>query len=146
MRQISRHVGHMILVLLGAIIQIGITSIANSLGTRYADDMISFLLSFLGVLTVSIIVSAVLFIANWLSGKTNIPNATAQLSIYNRAIESRSAAIQALRCKLSATENELNLIKRSFSELESSVRSLQTERDALKQSNRRLEIKLKKER
>jgi hypothetical protein len=145
MRQISSYVGYMILVLLGAIVQMGSPFIVKSLGIRYTDDTNSFLLSFLGVLAVGLIVSIVLLFANLWSGKTNVPSATAQFSIYNKAIEGRNTAIQALRHTLSDTEYELNLIKRSFLELESSVRSLETERDAFKQSNRSLEIKLKKE-
>ena len=146
MRQISRHIGYMTLVLLGAIVQMGSAVIVKALGISYPDDMIAFLLSFLGVLAVSVIVSEVLLFANWWSGKANVPSATLQLSIYDRAIESRNTAIQTLRRKLSDTENELNLIKRSFSEVESSVRSLETERDALKQSNDILETKLENER
>lgn len=145
MRQILRRIGYTTLVLLGAIVQMDSTAIVKSLGIRYADDMTSFLLSFLGVLAASLIVLEVLLIANRWASKTNVSTATLHLSIYNRAIESRNTAIQALRRRLSDTENELNLIKRSFSEIESSVRSLETERDALKQSNRSLGIKLKKE-
>src|SRR5215208_4402069 len=146
MRQISRHMRYMTLVLLGAIVQIGSTVIVKSRYIGYPDDTIYFLLSFLGVLAVSIIGFGVLLFANWWSGKANVSSATIQLSIYNRAIESRNTAIQGLRRKLSDTENELNPMRRSFSETESRVGSLETERDALKQSNRRLEIKLKKER
>jgi hypothetical protein len=147
MRQISRRIVYMILVLLGAFVQMSSTVIVESLGISYADSIISFLLPFIGVLAVSIIVSVVLLIANRRSVKTNVSCATVQLPIYayDRAIEGRNTAIRALRRKLSDTENELNLIKCSFSEIESSVRSMETERDALKQSNRRLEIKLKKE-
>jgi hypothetical protein len=146
MRKISRHIRYMTLVLLGAIVQMSSTVIVKSLGISYADSIISFLLPLVGVLAVSIIVFAVLLIANWRPVKTNVSCVTVQLPIYERAIESRNTAIRALRRRLSDTENELSLIKRSFSEIEPSVRSLETERDALKQSNRRLEIKLKKER
>lgn len=146
MKQISRHIRYITLILLGAIVHVGSTVLVTSLGIRHADDMISSLLSFLGVLAVSIIVSVVLFFANRLPGRTSLPGATVQLSIYNRAVESRYIVIQALRHKLSETEHELNLIKRSFAERESSLRSLETERDALEQSNDILETELEKER
>lgn len=145
MRQISRHIGYMTLVLLGAIVHLSSTVIIKSLGIGYDDGIISFLLSFLGILAVAIIVLGTLLIANGWFGKANASSTTNQLPIYDRAIGSRSAAIQALRRKLSDTERELNSVKSLFSEMESSVRSLQTERDILKQSNRTLEIKLKKE-
>jgi hypothetical protein len=146
MRQILRHTGYATLVLLGAIVQMDSTAIVKSLGIRYADDMTSFLLLFLGALAASLIIFEVLLIANRWSSKANGSSAIPQSPVYNLAIESRNTVIEALRRKLLDTENELNLMKRSFPEIESRVGSLGTERDALKQSNRRLEIKLKKER
>lgn len=145
MRQILRYIEYTTLVLLGAIIQMGGTAIVKSFGISYADDMTSFLLSFLGVLAASLIVFVVLLIASWWSSKTNVSSATLQRSVYNRAIESRNTVIEALRRKLSDTENELSLIKHSFSEIESSVRSLEKERDAFKQSNHILETKLEQQ-
>src|SRR5687767_14512718 len=125
MRQIRKHSGYATLVLLGANVQIDSTAIIKSLGIRYADDMTSFLLSFLGVLAASLIVFGVFLIAHWRSSKTNESSATLQGSVYKRAIESRNTVIEALRHKLSDTENELNLIKHSFSEIESSVTGLE---------------------
>jgi peptidoglycan hydrolase CwlO-like protein len=143
MEKFLRHLGYMTLVLLGASIQIGSSAVLKSLGPPYGDSTVSFLSSLGTVLVMSLIVSGALFFVNRISGQTNgtVPSAN-----HSRAIESRNTAIQALRRKLSETEHELKLIRRSFAEIEPRVGILETERDALKQSNRGLEIKLKRER
>jgi len=146
MRQILKPIGYMTLVLLGAIVQIVSAVILKSLGESYSDDMLVYLLSFLGVLLVGLIVFEVSLIVAWRSRKTKSSNTTIQRSAHNRAIESRNTTIQKLRLTLANTENELTLSKRSYSEAEANIKNLERERDGFKQASNKARNEFEQER
>ena len=98
------------------------------------------------VFVVSLIVFEVFLIANLRSGKTKSSSATVQSSVYNRAIESRNAAIQNLRLKLANTEKELAQEQQKFETSQANVKNLEKERDSLKKANENAESKLVQER
>jgi chromosome segregation ATPase len=145
MRQILRPIGYMTLVLLGGVIQIFSTITVKLIGVFDASDTTVYLLSFLGVLIVGVVVFETSLIANWRSSKSKSSSTTILRSTYSRAVESRNNAIQQLRHKLTDTESEMGVIKRSFSEIESSIKELEQERDNFKQVNEKISSELVQE-